>query len=152
MAKGPSSGYVYAIVDPEGPPSDHPDCRYIFVGNSNQPWSSIQLHIKDSNNEALKQWGRELIAKHRGQIEILDSIVCDHYHDPSVKIPPLRPGVFRLEWVILDLEEEVVSPIGEGSVMLNPPSKKRAIIKRLVEEGHPLFNGPAGRRPKKSSK
>lgn len=145
MVRGPSTGYIYGIKDPQ---TD----LIVFVGNGRRPWESIWRHLTDSVNPKVSVWARQLRSMHPEGIEVLTNVVCDHYHwekDGKIglepKIPPKPPHLCRLEWVILGEETETYSFDNEDGRQIFTKTKKREVIDRLLKEGHPLLNGQPGR-------
>lgn len=129
--------YVYAIRDPE---TD----KIVFVGTSQTPWVSVQLHLQDSSNPAMRDWARDLAEKYPEGIEILDSIVCDAYEGEDVVYPEVGEGRTRIVWEILDTEPER-QDTAAGVTIIPLQSRKKYWMDRLIKEGHPIKNRQPGR-------
>lgn len=138
MARGPATGYVFAIRDPF-------TNKFIWVGNSRRPWENINIHLYDSSNPKMKEWVKQLNAKATKGLQVLQAIICDRYHGEDIELPPVPEGMIRIEWEIFGEEQESDGDAQlDGSTVVMPRLKKQ-IVEKLLAEGHPLINASLGR-------
>lgn len=149
MARGASSGYVFAMKDPRLTREGKPDI--VYVGNGRRPWESVARHLRDSSNPEVLEWATGLFQDFPEGLEVLGQEVCDRFHGENVPVTPLTPGRTRLEWEILALEDDDQSADSwrqetHGShQVIAPGTRKQTLIRQLREQGHPILNRGAGR-------
>lgn len=152
-----TGGFIYAIKDPrltekqtqEGIAPE--DCKdIIFCSSSYRPWEAVERQLRDSVNPDLKAWARGLFEAYpsglfiRGE-EVVDGWMVAHgtpddsARENTPELPPVPTGQTLLEWVILDYE--AYPEPGATRWM----TKRKIWIAKLLEQGQPLLNRPAGR-------
>lgn len=150
MPRGQAQGYVYFIKDPRLTLKGEKDI--VFVGNGRYPWESVARHLERSSNPEVADWAEELHHDFPEGVEILGRIVAARWHgDVKQEIPPVPLGYTRVEWGILDLEDEEPTRdnhqegLSDGNRVILGGSKKSYWIRHLREEGQPLMNRDVGR-------
>ena len=140
-AKGPAVGYIFVIKDPRLPDGKN----IVYVGNGLRPWESVIRHLKRSSNPAMAEWATGLANDFPEGFEVLGQVVAERYHGERIELPPPQPGLTRIEWDIIDVEEEDISSGSDDSRVLQIRTRKNSWIASLRAQGHPLKNESAGR-------
>lgn len=141
MPGAPASGYIYALKDPRLPEGKN----IVYIGNGHVPWESVQRHLTRSSNPDVAKWADELQKEFPEGLEILGRIVAERWHGEDIPLPATTPGITRIEWCILDYEEETIPEDNAAIRRIMSGTKKAYWIDRLIKEGHPLMNNKAGR-------
>jgi len=146
--KSQAGGYIYGL-------KESPTGKYFFVGNSYEPWRSIARHLKDSSNREFKTWAKNFQKSHPF-IDLLSQEIVDRWNlakDNNIlleeipfKEPPIPEGKFRLYWDVLGYQDDTFSYVGTYDSEPEKGTVKNYIIQDLINKGHPLLNGKAGRR------
>lgn len=147
-AKSQAGGYIFGVREPV-------TNKYIFVGNSYTPWKSLKRHLKDSSNKEFKFWAKKFQKEHPF-IDLLSEEVLSRWElaksngllldEVKFDEPPIPDGKIRLYWDVLGYEDTDFTYIGTQDIEPERGSAKNFIINKLKAEGHPLFNGSAGRK------
>lgn len=141
MAKGPATGYIWALKDPRLPEGGN----IVYVGNGSRPWESIQRHLKRSSNPRVAKWAEELHKSFPEGLVIRGREVCDRYHGENIPLIEPKDGRTIIEWTILGIEEETYDYENDMTSVMYVGTLKNQIISDLKAQGHPLMNETAGR-------